>query len=96
MKTREQVTAVSDVLIELWDDAPARESAWSMLRADAARIAAERPGWALDPHGRETDVRHVLWMRVADGVGGEPMAVETTREHAEFARLRLVCWATKD
>lgn len=95
MDIKEQVTAISDAEIAVWDDVSARDAAWASLRDKSAAIAAEA-GMVLDPHGRETDVRHVLWMRTADGVGGEPVEVETTREHAGFVRLRLSCWASKD
>ena len=27
---------------------------------------------------------------------GEPMDIETMREHAELVRLRLACWASGD
>lgn len=96
MEVKEQVTAVGDFPRELWDDIPARDTAWASLRSKAAGIAAERPGWALDPHGRETEVHGVYYMRfVASGDGDELMAVECAPEEAEFVRLRLACWAEK-
>ncbi len=90
--TKEQIAAAEYFPHELWDDVPAREGAWAILRDQAARIAASRE-MILDPHGRETEVHQVMYMRSALGPDGVPIAVETTQEHAEFVKLRLACWA---
>ena len=90
MMTKEGIAVTGDFPIALWDDIPARETGcWGTLREQAAEIAAGKNATLAD----ETGHRTVLYMRLVDGAEGEPMLVETTREQAEFVKLRLALWA---
>jgi hypothetical protein len=90
VKTQEQVAVIGEFPLEAWEDVPMRETLWATLRARAAEVATSRPGWVLT---NTPEVRSdAMYMRIADGVG-EPMEVETTRERAEYVKLRLACWA---
>lgn len=93
MQTQEQVTLTEDVPIEQWRDAVTREAFWlTMRRKLAAGVADQRPGWSL-ADGRED--RYALYMRRVTGRGGETAAAECSLADAEFARLRLSCWAAE-
>lgn len=91
MKVREQVVAVGNFPIALWEDTAARESScWDSLRNRCAGIAAGR-GYVLVPDAG--DDRTVIYMRIVDTGTGVPIDVETTMGQAQHVRLRLATWA---
>lgn len=88
--TKHSIAVMGDVLPELWDDIPARGACWATLRDQAAILAAEASmALTSDPDFG----RHVMFMRFIDDSEGNPMAVETTRGHAEVVKLRCCFWA---
>jgi hypothetical protein len=91
VKTREIVTLVQELPITLWRDGGARERCWAEMRAKLSQSTQEaRPGWSLADAQED---RHVLYMRNVTGLDGEAKTVECMETQADFARLRLSCWA---
>jgi hypothetical protein len=94
MRTQEQVATIGEFSVDAWNDVPMREALWASLRARAAEIASSRPGWALTD--TPEDRSGPMYFRVVTAAAGETQDVETGHEHADFVRLRLVCWAAGD
>jgi hypothetical protein len=94
VKTQEQVAVIGEFPLGAWDDVSMREGLWASMRDKAADIAA-RDGKVLTdtPETRSG----VMYMRLVSAGGDGGLAdVETDREHAEFVKLRLLCWASAD
>jgi len=91
VKVQEQVTLTEDVPIGLWRDAVSREVFWQEMRRKlAAGVAEQRPGWSLL---EDREDRYALYTRRVTGADGKATVTECSLAEAEFAGLRLTCWA---
>jgi hypothetical protein len=91
VKTLEQVHSQQEVPIGLWRQAASREGFWTQMRDGAAEHAATEGKVLTDT----PDSRSVLYVRYVSGPGDEARLAECAESEAEFARLRLSCWAVK-
>jgi hypothetical protein len=92
VKTQEEVVTQQEVPFALWRDAISREGFWDEMRDHAVGHAASDGKVLTDTPG----TRHVLYVRFVTGPDGDARFAECPEADAEFARLRLTCWASAD
>jgi hypothetical protein len=88
--SKQQIATLGEFSIDLWNDVPARDACWAILRDRATEIAAESHMFLTsDPDFG----RSVLWMHFVDDHEGNSISVETTQDKAQAVMLRCCLWA---